>query len=108
MAVGFDLDAIQSGSLHALRRRGVVGDDALDVPVFDHLGKRTVRRFAYRRGRQHRQPIRLVPCGTPPEMRKLYHHRRAMRVAVIGQPTHPGHDFVLVGEQVAKDRRRIR
>jgi hypothetical protein len=108
MAVGLDLDAIQSGSLHALRRRSIVGDDALDIPVLDHLGECTVRRFAHRRGCQHRQPVGLVPGGAPPEVRELNHHGCAMRVAVVRQSAHPGHDLVLVGEQVAENRRRVR
>ncbi len=65
-------------------------------------------RLAHRRGRQHRQPVGLVPIGPPSEVGQLDHHRAALAVAVLGQPLHPGDDFVLVGVQVAEGRRRIR
>jgi hypothetical protein len=48
MAIGLDLDAIQSGGLHALRRGGIVRDDTLDVPILDRLGKCPMCRFAHR------------------------------------------------------------
>ena len=108
MAVGVDLQPVQPGRLHALRRRRVVGDDAVDVPVLDRLGERPMRRLADRRGGQHRQPVRLVPRGAPAEMGDLDHHRRAVRVALVRQAAQPGHDLVLVGEQVAEHRRAVR
>jgi hypothetical protein len=108
MAVGVDLQPVQTGRLHALRRRRVVGDDAVDVPVLDRLRKRPMGRLADRGGRQHRQPVRLVPGGAPAEMGDLDHHRRTMRVALVGQAAQPGHDLVLVDEQVAEHRRAVR
>jgi hypothetical protein len=39
MAVYLDLDAIQPGSLHVLRRCCIIPNDALDIPVFDRFGE---------------------------------------------------------------------
>ena len=102
VAVGLDLDAIEAGRLHALRGRGVVPDDAREVPVLGLLGERAMRRLAHRRGRQHRQPVAVVPVGPPAEVGDLDHHRSAMLVAVVGEPPEPRHDLVLVGVQVAE------
>jgi hypothetical protein len=107
VAVGVELDPVQPGRRHPRRGRGVIRNDARDVPVFQRLGERTMRRLAHRRRRQHRQPVGLVPRRPPPEMGDLDHHRRAMRVAVVRQAAQPRHDLVLVGEQVAEHRRRV-
>ena len=107
MAVHLELDAVEAGRLHALGGVGVVANDALDVPILGRLGKGPVRRLAHRRGRQHRQPVGLVPDGAPAEMGELDHHRRAMLVTFISEPAEPWHDLVLVGLQVAEGRRRI-
>jgi hypothetical protein len=50
MPIGLELDAVETGRLHALGRIGVVPDDACDVPILDLFGEGTVRRlFAMRR-----------------------------------------------------------
>ena len=107
MAVGLQLDAVQPGRLHALGRRRIGRDDALDIPVLGLLGKSAVGRLADRRGGQYRQPVRLVPVGAPAEMGKLDHRRRAMVAALVGQPPQPRHDLVPVGMQIAEGGGRI-
>ena len=108
VAVGVDLAAVEPGRLHPRGGRRVVGDDALDVPLLDRLGEAAVRGLADRRRRQHRQPVGLVPGGAPAEVGELDHHRRPVLVALVGELPHPGDDLVLVGQEVAEDRRRIR
>ncbi len=107
VAIGFELDAVEPRGLHALRGAGVVGTDAVEVPVFGLLGKTAVRRLADRRGCEHRQPVAGVPARAPPEVGELDHHRGAMLVAVVGQAFQPRHDLVAVGMQVAEGGRRI-
>ena len=51
VAVGFDLDPVEPCRLHPFRRIGIIGDDARDVPIFQLLGKRPMRRFPF------------MPCG---------------------------------------------
>ena len=65
--------------------RGIVLDDALDVPVLHLLGEGAVRRLAHRRGGEHRQPVRLVPIGAAAKMGELDHDRGAMVVAFVGK-----------------------
>ena len=108
VAIGLELDAVEPGRLHALGRVGIAGHDAVEVPFLGDLGKGAMGRLAHRRGRQHRQPVGLVPVGPPPQVGQLDHHRAALGMAVLGQPLHPGDDLVLVGVQVAEGRRRIR
>ncbi len=108
VAVAFELDAIQSRSLHALGGRGILPDDPLDVPILDLLGNGTVGGFADGRGREDRQPVRLVPDGAAAEMGDLDHDRAAMLVAFVGQTLHRRHDLVLVDVEVAEDCRRVR
>ncbi len=85
MAVGVDLEPIEPAAFMRCGGVGVVGDDARDVPVLHRLGERAMRGLAHRRGRDHRQPVRLVPRRPPAEMGDLDHHGGAMRVAVVGQ-----------------------
>ena len=101
--------------LHALGGVGVIADDALDIPILDLLGEGAMRGLALVRGRHDRQPVALVPARAPAKMGELDHHRRAMLVAGVGELPDPGHDLVLVGEDivegrraVARDRRRTR
>jgi len=108
MAVAFEFDAIEAGGLHPLRRRGVLPDDPLDVPILDLLGNSPVRGLADGRGREDRQPVRLVPDGAAAEMGDLDHDRAAMLVALVGQAFHRRHDLVLVDVEVAEDCRRVR
>ena len=86
---------------------GIVGDDALDVPVLDLFGKGAVGRLAHRRGDEHRQPVALVPAGAAAEMGELDHHGAAVLVTVVGELLQPGHDLVVVGVQIAEGGRRI-
>ena len=87
--------------------RGVGLDDARDVPVLGLLGERAMRRLADRRGREHRQPVAVVPVGAPAEMGDLDHHRASVLVAVVGEPPEPGHDLVPIGVQVAEGGRAV-
>ena len=107
MAVAFELEAIEAGRLHALGRRGIIGDDALDVPILHLLGKGPMRRLADRRGGENREPVGLVPVGPAAEMGELDHHGCAVLMAFIGKLGEPRHDLVLVGEQIAESGRRI-
>ncbi len=103
VAVGLQLDAVHAARLHALRRVGEILDDALDVPVFQLLGKGAVRRLAMMRGSDHGKPVALVPARAPAEMGELDHDRRTLLVHGVGHLPYPGHDLVLVGEQVVED-----
>ena len=107
MAVGLELDAVEAGRPAALGGGSIVGDDALDVPVLRRLGKGAVRRFAHRRGREHRQPVGLVPAGAAAEMGDLDHHLAVVLVAGVGQFGKPGHDGVVIEMQVAEGRRAV-
>ncbi len=107
MPVGLQLDAVETGGLHAFGGGRVGGDDALDVPVLGRLREGAVRRLAHRRGCEHRQPVGRVPAGAPAQVGDLDHHRGARLVAVVGEAPQPGHDLVLVGVQVAEGRRRV-
>ena len=113
VAVGFKLDPVEAGGLHALRGRRVIGDDALYVPILGLFGKGPVRRLAHRRGRQDRQPVSLVPAGTTAEMGELDHHLAVVLVAgrrEFGKPRHdrvvPGMEIAEGGRAVARDQRR--
>ncbi len=109
MAISLDLDAVEAGSLHALRRRGVVGDDPLDIPVLRLLREGPVGGFTDRRRREHGKPVPAAPAaGAPAEMGDLDHHRGAVRVTLVAEATHPRHDLILVGQQVTEGGRRIR
>ena len=103
MAVAFEFDAIEAGLLHPLGGIGVVSDDAGNVPVFDHFGKSAVRGFARGASADHRKPVAFVPAGAPAKVGQLNHHRRARLVAIIGEAAHPGHDLVLVGEDIVEN-----
>ena len=97
MAVGLELDAVEAGRLHALGGRGIVGDDALDVPVLDaSLGKARCAGSRTGEARQHRQPVGLVPAGAAAEMGELDHHAAVVLVAVLGE----------LGAATARSRRR--
>ncbi len=108
VAVAFEFDAIEAGGLHALRGRGILPDDPLDVPILDLLGNGAVGGLADGRGREDRQPVRLVPDGAAAEMGNLDHDRAAMFVAFVGQALHRRHDLVLVDMEVTEDCRRVR
>ena len=45
MAIGLEFYAVEAGCLHALGSRRIVGDNALDIPIFHFLRKRPVGRF---------------------------------------------------------------
>ena len=107
MAVAFELETVETGLLHALRGGGIVADHPGDVPVLHLLGQRPMGRLAHRRGGENRQPFRLVPVGSPAEMGELDHHRRAVRVAFLGEPPQQRHDLVAIGMEIAEGRRRI-
>ena len=62
MAVGFELDAVEAGRLHALRGGGIVGDDAVDVPVLHLLGKR--RDGPARAPARAQAPAASRPCSS--------------------------------------------
>ena len=102
MAVGFELDAVEAGRLHALGRARIVGDDALDVPVFHRLGEGAVRRLAHRRGRENGQPVGLVPPGAAAQMGDLDHHLAVVFVALVGEFAKPRDDLVTIGVKVAE------
>ncbi len=108
MAVGLELDAVEAGRLHALGGGGVVGDDAVDVPVLRRLREGAVGRLAHRRGREDGQPVGRVPARAPAEVGELDHHRRAGLVAVVGEALQPGDDRVVIGVQVAEGGRAVR
>ena len=59
MAVGVKLDAIEAGFLHPRGGGTVIGNDPVDIPVFQLLRERPVGRFADR-GRGQ------VPAASPP------------------------------------------
>lgn len=107
MAVGLELDAVEPGCLHALGRGGIVGDDAVDVPVLGRLGEGAMRRLAHRRRRQHRQPVGLVPPRSAAQMRELDHHLAVVLVAGVGEIPQPWHDLVAPGVQVAEGGRAV-
>ncbi len=107
MAVGFELDAVETGRLAALRRRRVVGDDAVDVPVLHRLREGAMGRLAYRRRRQDRQPVGLVPSRPASEMGDLDHHLAIMLVAGIGDLAQPRHDLVSIDMEIAECRRTV-
>ena len=75
VAIGVDLEAIETCRLHPLRRRRIVPDDAVEVPRFGRLGEAAVRGLAHARRCEDRQPVRLVPGSAPAEMGELDHHR---------------------------------
>ncbi len=108
VAIGVDLKPIQPGRLHPLGSGGVVRDDAVQVPCLGLLGKAAMRRFPHARWRQDRQPVRHVPGGAAAEMGQLDHDGRAMLMTLVCQAAQPGHDLVLVGQQVAEHRRTVR
>ena len=85
----------------------IVGDDAVEVPVLGLLGKGAMRRLAHRRGRQHRQPVGLVPAGAAAEMGELDHHLAVVLVAGIGELGEPRHDLVAIGMQIAEGGRAV-
>ncbi len=107
MPVGLELDAVEAGGLHALGGGGVVGDDALDVPVLGLLGEGAVGRLAHRRGRQHGQPVGLVPAGAAAEMGELDHHLAVVLVAGVGELGEPRNDLVAIGLEVAEGGRAV-
>ncbi len=107
MAIGFQLDAVEPGGLHAFRGVPVILDDTRDVPILELLREGAMRRFAMVRGGDHGQPVTLVPARAPAEVAQLDHYRRAMLVAGIGQVPHPGHDLVLEGEDIVEHRRAV-
>ncbi len=108
MSVAFELEPIEARGLHALGAVGVGLDDARDIPILHDFGEGAMRRLAHVRRRNHRQPIGLAPARSPAKMGDLDHHRRAMRVDVLGQLPQPRHDLVLVDEDVAERLRTVR
>ncbi len=108
MPVAFELDPIEACRLHALGAVGVGLDHPRDVPVLHGLREGAVRRLAHVRRRDHRQPVRLAPARAAAEMRDLDHHRRAMRMDVVGEFLQPAHDLVPVEEDVAERLRAVR
>ena len=107
MAVSLDLDTVETGRLHPLRRGSIVGDDPLDVPELHDLGRRAMRRFAARRRRQDGKPVGMVPACPAAEMGDLDHDRRAVLMAFVGQASHPADDVVTPQEQISERRGRI-
>ena len=107
MAIAFELYPVQTRRLHPLSRVSVVIDNAGDIPILDHLGEGAVAGFTGRACGHHRQPVALVPAGPAAKVGQLDHHCRPGLVAVIGQPLHPGHHLILVGEYVVENRRRV-
>ena len=93
--------------MHSLGGIGVVADQALDIPILDLLGKSAVGRLTTMRRRHRWQPVALVPTGAPTQVGELDHYCGAVLVTVIGQLTHPGHYFILIGEDVVEHRRAV-
>ena len=107
MAIGFELDAIQACGLTALGGGRIVLDDAFDIPIFDRLRKRPMRRLPHWRSRQNRQPIRLVPTCAAAKMRDLDHHLAVMLVAGVGKFREPRNDRIVVNVQIAERGRTV-
>ena len=107
VAVGLDLDAVHAGRLHPLGGVGVLGHDALDVPVLGLLRDRPVGRLPHGRGCHDGQPVVLGPTRPPAEVRELDHAGRAVLVDLVGHPPQPRHDLVAVGVEVAEGRRAV-
>ena len=107
MPVGFQLQAVDPGGVHAFGGVGVVADDAVNVPVFHLFGEGAVRGLTLVRGRYHRQPIGLGPAGAPPQVGQLDHHGGAVFMAGVGEFAHPGHDLVFVRQDVVENRRAV-
>ncbi len=107
MAVGLELEAVESARFQPVGRVGIVLDDSLDVPILDFLGKGAMGGFALVRGRQRGEPVAEVPARAPAEMGELHHHGGAVLVTGVGEVPQPRHDLVLIGEYVVESRRAV-
>lgn len=107
MAVGLQLDPVEARRLHPLRRIGEIGNHPGDVPILHPLGEGAVGGLAFMAGRDHRQPVGLIPAGAAAQMGQLDHHRRAVVVAFVGQLLHPADDLILPREDVVEHRRAV-
>src|SRR5580704_2926511 len=67
MPVAFELEPIEVGGDHSLRRIRVILDDTLDVPIFHLLRKGAMRRLPNVRRRDNWQPLALGKTGAAAE-----------------------------------------
>ena len=108
MAIGLDLQPVESSRLHPLRRIGVGGHHPGDVEILHGFRKRPMRRLAHVARGQHRQPIVLGPARAPAEMGDLDHHRRAVTMHLVDQRLQPADRLVPVKQNVAERLRTVR
>ncbi len=85
MAAGERLDAVETTFLAAFGGGAVGLDHAGDVVLVHLLREAAVQRFADRRRRDRRQPVRGVGLAAPPQVRDLAHDRGAVRVHALGE-----------------------
>ena len=97
-------DPVESALLTASRRSGKISDHPVDVLLFHHFGKCAVRTLAHAGGGHHRQPIAIIPSGSPPHMSDLAHDSGSVFVNAICEFLEPRNYTVVARIKLAKHR----
>ena len=103
VAVGEDLAAVQAALVAPPRRRGVGGDDPLDVLVLHGAGIAAVLGFAQARGADRGDPVVGMPDGAPAHVGDLADQRGAVPVDALRKRLEVGDDGIVADVDLAAE-----